>query len=224
MSKWAILFFFFSLFCQASPNNVQQFEKIFKQKKIEKAQLKEIEKYVKANPKESVPFLLTVMKDESIIEKNRWPCFFWLASITGKESSRLLSLFLNHPSWMIRLAALKSLASLGGKENIEVITKRLKDVSILVKIEAIKSLVFLKAKEKASFIWSMIFDSSNYHTVKGKKRRSGVIAAVIWAVGELGLVEKMRELTILSKDKGYSDLKNELSGSIKKLSFLKKSL
>lgn len=186
---------------------------------------KEIEK-VKAQilslAGKAVPSLITVMKSADYPDKNRWVATFLLGQIMGEKASPFLKKFLDHPSWVMRMASLKTLLAIKEKDYAREYSALLKDQSLLVRTQALENIRRLGLADYAPSVWAMLYDKGNYYTpskkgVEGPLKRTHIIKDVISTVGDLKF-EKAKGplLTMIQKDK-YSDIFDEIDYALSKI-------
>ncbi len=186
---------------------------------------KEIER-VKAQVLEmagkAVPSLITVMKSADYPDKNRWIATFLLGQIMGEKASPFLGKFLDHPSWVMRMASLKTLLALKEKDYASKYKDMLQDQSLLVRTQALENIRRLELNGQAQFVWAMLYDKSNYYTpttkgIEGPLKRTHIIKDVIKTVGDLKFAKaKGPLLTMIQKDK-YQDIFEEMDYALSKI-------
>lgn len=186
---------------------------------------KEIEK-VKAQilqmAGKAVPGLVQVMKSAEYPDKNRWIATFLLGQIMGEKASPFLGKFLEHPSWVMRMASLKTLLALKEKDYASKYRDMLQDQSLIVRTQALENIRRLELNGQAPYVWAMLYDKSNYYTpstkgVEGPLKRTHIIKDVIKTVGDLKF-EKAKGplLTMIQKDK-YQDIFEEMDYALSKI-------
>lgn len=186
---------------------------------------KEIEK-VKAQilqmAGKAVPSLVQVMKSADYPDKNRWIATFLLGQIMGEKASPFLGKFLEHPSWVMRMASLKTLLALKEKDYASKYRAMLQDQSLIVRTQALENIRRLELNGQAPYVWAMLYDKSNYYTpstkgVEGPLKRTHIIKDVIKTVGDLKF-EKAKGplLTMIQKDK-YQDIFEEMDYALSKI-------
>lgn len=164
----------------------------------------------------SVPALIKVMKSKKYSDKNRWFATMSLAQIMGKKSSPFLASFLSHPSWVMRLASMKSLSALGEKKYSSNYAKALKDKSFIVRRQALETIARLKLTDKAPNVWAMLYDKANYYSTKKGRgvKRTNIIREAVKTVGDLKFQKAKKPLlTMIQKDK-YKDIFDEMDYSL----------
>src|SRR3989339_1169464 len=111
----------------------------------------------------SVPVLINVMKSSDYPDKNRWIATFLLGRIVGKKAAPFIAKFSKHPSWVLRMASLKTLLALKQSDYGPVYAEALGDSSLLVRIQALENIKGLKLKSYGSRVWAMLYDQQNYY-------------------------------------------------------------
>lgn len=188
---------------------------------------KEIEKLKKetlALNSKAVPSLIKIMKDGSFPDKNRWVATFLLGRIMGKKSAPFISKFTEHPSWVMRMASLKTLLALKDQRYSETYIKLLKDKSMLVRTQALSNINELAITKAAPHVWSMLYDKRNYHeNMKGKKslKRMHIVKKVIRTVGDLKFKKATKPLLTMIQKKKYEDIFEEVNYALSKIEGLK---
>ena len=183
-----------------------------------------LKKEVMSHSGKSVQALVTVMKDGKYPEQNRWVATFMLGKIMGKKSAPFISKFLSHPSWVMRMASLKTLLALKGVEYKREFSNALKDKSFIVRSQALDNISKLGLKTEAPFVWQMLYDKKNYYSPKKGKsvktanlKRTNLIKKAILTVGELKFEKaKLPLLSMIQKDK-YKDIFTEVNSSLEKI-------
>ncbi|CBW25521.1 putative exported protein [Halobacteriovorax marinus SJ] len=192
-------------------------------KKSDKKDLVALKKEVLSHSGKSVPALIQVMKSGQYPEKNRWVATFMLGKVMGKKSAPFISKFLKHPSWVMRMASLKTLLALKGSEYKRDFSEALKDKSFIVRSQALDNISKLNLTSEAPFVWQMLYDKRNYYSPKGNNKktanlkRTNLIKKAILTVGELKFQKaKAPLLSMIQKDK-YKDIFNEMNTSLEKI-------
>lgn len=165
----------------------------------------------------SVPVLIKVMKSSTYPDKNRWVATFLLGRIMGKKAAPFISKFAKHPSWVMRMASLKTLMALRLKNYGDIYANALKDKSLLVRIQALENIRHFNLKKYGSKVWSMLYDKQNYYNVKKVYKRTNIIKKVVRTVGELGLKEAKTPLLKMIADKKYEDIFDDMDYSLTQL-------
>ncbi|OUR98586.1 hypothetical protein A9Q84_04005 [Halobacteriovorax marinus] len=192
-------------------------------KKSTKADLIKLKKEVLSYNGKSVPALVEVMKNGKYPEKNRWVATFMLGKVMGKKSAPFISKFLKHPSWVMRMASLKTLLALKGREYGRKFSTALKDKSMIVRFQALDNIATLKLTDEAPFVWQMLYDKRNYYQPKGKNKkiknlkRTNIIKKVIVTVGELKFQKAKKPLLSMIKNRKYDDIFAEMDKSLAKI-------
>lgn len=170
----------------------------------------------------AVPSLVQVMKSADYPDKNRWIATFLLGQIMGEKASPFLGKFLDHPSWVMRMASLKTLLALKEKDYSKKYKDMLQDQSLIVRTQALENIRSLELTAQAPFVWAMLYDKSNYYTpshkgVEGPLKRTHIIKEVIKTVGDLKFEKaKTPLLTMIQKDK-YKDIFEEMDYALSKI-------
>ncbi|PIK14958.1 HEAT repeat domain-containing protein [Halobacteriovorax sp. JY17] len=193
-------------------------------KKSNKKDLIALKKEVMSHSGKSVPALVQVMKNGKYPEKNRWVATFMLGKIMGKKSAPFISKFLTHPSWVMRMASLKTLLALKGVEYKRSFSNALKDNSFIVRSQALDNISKLGLRSEAPFVWQMLYDKRNYYAPKkgsskkeGNLKRTNLIKKAILTVGDLKFEKaKVPLLSMIQKDK-YKDIFSEVNTSLEKI-------
>lgn len=193
-------------------------------KQSSKKELIALKKEVLSHTGKSVPALVKVMKSEKYPEKNRWVATFMLGKVMGKKSAPFISKFLNHPSWVMRMASLKTLLALKGTEYKRKFSDALKDKSFIVRSQALDNISKLNLKSEAPFVWQMLYDKRNYYAPKkgvspkvANLKRTNIIKKAILTIGDLKFEKaKAPLLSMIQKDK-YKDIFTEMNTSLEKI-------
>ncbi len=164
----------------------------------------------------AVPLLVDVMKSKIYPDASRWLATFLLGRIMGKKSSPFIAKFLNHPSWVLRMAALKTLLALKEKRYSQEYAKALRDNSLLVRTQALDNIVQLKIKNKAPDVWAMLYDKRNYYD-QNEKGKTALIKTVIRAAGDLEFKKALRPLASMIQKKEYEDAYSDIEYSLRLL-------
>lgn len=158
----------------------------------------------------SVPTLIQVMKSKKFPDKNRWIATIMLGKIMGKKSSAFIAKFVNHPHWMLRMAALKTLLALNETKYRGLYAHALKDKALFVRVQALENVSKMKMKKLAPYVWNMLYDKQNY----AGKKRTDIIKKIITVVGELNFEPAKKPLLKMIQKKSYSDLFNEMDSTL----------
>tara|TARA_R110002072_G_scaffold534_6_gene3853 strand:+ start:31519 stop:32331 length:813 start_codon:yes stop_codon:yes gene_type:complete len=191
-------------------------------KNLDKKSLVSLKKEVFSYSGKSVPSLIEVMKSSKYPDKNRWIATFLLGRIVGKKSSPFLAKFIDHPSWVLRMASLKTLLALKEDRYGLYYAKSLKDNSFLVRKQALENIRKLNLKKYAANVWSMLYDKKNYYQAKDKKelkakKRTNLIKDAVKVVGDLKFEKALQPLlTMVQKDR-YQDIFDEMDYSLQKI-------
>ena len=187
-----------------------------------KQQLEDLKKVTLLNGGKSVDALIEVMKNGKYPDKNRWIATFMLGEIMGKKSSPFISKFLIHPSWVMRMASLKTLLALKESRYIPQYTALLNDDSLLVREQALENIRELKISAAAPEVWAMLYDKRNYSvpTINGKKlahKRTNIIKEVILTIGELKFEKAKEPLLKMIQKNRYNDIFPEMDLALSKI-------
>ncbi len=164
---------------------------------------------------ESVPVLVEVMKNGKYPEKNRWIATMLLGKVMGKKSAPFISKFSKHPSWVLRMAALKVLLALSEREYAPLYAKMLSDKSLLVRTQALENIKQLRLTDYAPYVWRMLYDKKNYvQSAQGKHKRTHIIKKVILTVGLLNFKDAKAPLLKMIQSKKYEDIFNEMDQAL----------
>jgi hypothetical protein len=193
------------------------------QKKSTKKELIALKKEVLSYKGKSVPALVEVMKNGAYPEKNKWIATFLLGQVMGKKSAPFVSKFLKHPSWVMRMASLKTLLALKGTEYKRSFSSALKDKSFIVRSQALDNISKLNLTSEAPFVWQMLYDKRNYYSPKKKNtkskkasnlKRTNLIKKVITAIGDLKFQKAKTPLLSMTQKPKYNDIFNEIDRSL----------
>lgn len=203
---------------EAKKNLLPKFLAGFKDKKELDAINKDVHRYAG----KAVPSLIEVMKNDKYSDKSRWVATFMLGRAMGKKSAPFIAKFVAHPSWVMRLAALKVLLALKQTEMTAVYAQAMKDDSLIVRTQALSNVKELGLTKLSPNVWAMLYDKRNYYEAKKKAsklpaKRTNIIKDVIATIGELRF-DKARDplLKMIQKDK-YSDVFEEMDFSLAKI-------
>ena len=165
----------------------------------------------------AVPALISVMKGEEYPDNSRWNATFLLGRVMGKKASPFISKFIQHPNWVLRMAALKTLAALGEKRYVDGYSKALRDPSLLVRRQALDNIVRLELKSVASKVWAMLNDNRNYYNEKQNVGKTSLIAAIVRAAGQLHFGQALGALIKMSQNDAHSDIFSDIEYSLHKI-------
>lgn len=219
----------FSLSINASiePSNIK--ETLLKKYAVtyeNKTQLADLKSLTLKNGKNSVEALVEVMKNGKYPDKNRWMATFMLGEIMGNKSAPFVSKFLRHPSWVMRMASLKTLLGLKEKQYATEYTYLLNDDSLLVRTQALENIRLLKIEKSAPQVWSMLYDKKNYSepTINGKQlkhKRTNIIKNAILTIGELKFEKARSTLFTMIQKSRYEDIFPELDTALSNITGVK---
>jgi hypothetical protein len=174
----------------------------------------------------AVEALIEVMKNGKYPDKNRWVATFLLGQIMGEKSAPFLAKFLKHPSWIMRMASLKTMLALKQTNYGPHYAMLLADDSFIVRSQALDNIRTLNIQNSAPQVWAMLYDKKNYYqpTLNGKalkSKRTNIIKSVILTVGDLKFEKaKPALIKMIQKDK-YNDIFNEMDHALTKITGLK---
>ncbi len=194
-------------------------EDLFK-KEVTFSEVKIIKSHIKELRQKSVPLLIKVMKDGNYPEKSRWHATFLLGKTMGRKSAPFIAKFIDHPNWMMRLAALKSLKALSMNEYHHVYAKALRDQSLIVRMQTLENISHLKIKPLAPHVWKMLYDQSNYAGDNGRRKRINIVKNIIRTLGDLDYKKALKPLAHLMVKNKYKDLEPSLNYSLELISGL----
>ena len=214
MSK---IFLFSALLFFPFHSDANSLMEIFSKERILKKDLLSIKSILKENPKENVPILFSVMKDQKMSEQSRWLATVLVGKTLGKKSIDYLAKYTMHPEVILRLASLKSLLSLEARNQSTVFKNALFDKSLLVRKQALEAVKKLNLKDAEPQLLKMLVDKKNYFTKNKKLKRSPIIKEIINTIGALKLKKTKKLLITLRKKAGYEDLYPSLDMAISRL-------
>ena len=209
---FSIWFIFFVLPCLAGSFNNDQKKLLALYRQENNHGLLEASLKLQGN---AVAVLTGVMKDKSFPDRNRWMATTTLAQMMGHQSLPLLKKYIDHPDWIMRMAALQAMTYLGYKEDKKVYQKALNDSSLLVRSLALDSVKKLSLRELEDDLLKMMFDQKNYQQEKaGKHRRGPLISKVIRTLGEIKSSKAQRLFTSMQSKRHFGDLRTDLDYAI----------
>ena len=166
----------------------------------------------------AVPVLIEVMKDSKYPDKNRWVATFLLGRIMGEKAAPFIAKFVEHPNWIMRMAALKTLLALRQAKYGSLYAKSLADEALLVRFQALDNIKKLKLQKYAPSVWAMLYDQQNYYQKpSGKSRRGHIVKEVITTIGDLQFVEARAPLLKMVQKEKYKDIFTEMDYSLEKI-------
>ena len=187
----------------------------FEKKNIKKISFLKLKKKTLALEKNAVPVLIEVMKSSKYPEKNRWAATFLLGRIMGIKAAPFISKFSKHPSWIMRMASLKTLLALSAKDYGPIYAELLNDKSLLVRTQALENIKSLRLVEYAPYVWKMLYDSKNYaQTSDGKNKRTNIVKSAITTVGILNFKKAEKPLLAMIQKKKYKDIFKEVDQAL----------
>ena len=203
---------------KAESKELQKLRQNFRVNHKTKKGLSDLKKQTLALKQKSVPILVDVMKRSDYPDKNRWLATFLLGRIMGVKSADFISKFVKHPNFLLRLASLKTLLALKQDQYHGLYVEALKDKAMIVRFEALELIRKLKIKKLAPYVWSMLYDKSNYAGSVGKRKRTNIIKTAIKTMGDLGFAKAKEPMLSMMQKKKYKDIYPELDYSLNLLS------
>lgn len=166
----------------------------------------------------AVPVLLDVMKRDEFPDKNRWLATFLLGQIMGKKASPLLVKFTQHPNWVMRMAALKTLLALKDKGQGEIFARALRDKSFLVRRQALDNIAHMELQEYAPHVWAMLYDKRNYYEgTPGDKEGTNLIRRAVRVVGDLKFEKALKPLFSMLQKEKYDEIHSDINYALEKI-------
>src|SRR3989339_895442 len=161
------------------------------------------------------------MKWGKFADKNRWIATFLLGKIMGEKSAPFIAKFTEHPSWIMRMASLKTLLALNQEKYGDRYAALLKDNSFIVRLQALENIRHLNLANYSANVWAMLYDKKNYYASKDSKtsKRTNLIKEAIKVVGDLKFTKAQEALLKMSANKKYSDIFQEIDYSLEKITF-----
>jgi hypothetical protein len=151
---------------------------------------------------DQVKFHIESIKDYQKSEQERWESIIWIGKNLGKKSIPLLCILTEHPHWLLRLGALKTLAAVGFKEGGDYYAKSLKDPSYLVRLQALENIRAFQLKKHAKYIWPVLTQAENFHQ-HTKEMKKEIFILAIRSLGELDYQPSIKPLMALIQLKKY---------------------
>ena len=191
-----------------------------------KAQLEELKKITLQNGGQSVEALIEVMKNGKYPDKNRWMATFMLGQIMGDKSAPFIAKFFKHPSWVMRMASLKTMLALKQDKYAGAYAMMLNDESLLVRAQALENIRRLKISKAAPQVWAMLYDKKNYSNpmINGKelkRKRTNIIKNVILTIGDLKFEGAKPALHKMIQKDRYNDIFPEMDVALSSITGLK---
>lgn len=184
-------------------------------RKLSKKQIAHLKKEIFLLGGKAVPSLIQVMKNSKYPDTNKWVATFMVGKIMGKKSGPFISKFLKHPSWVMRMASLKTLLALGEVRFGGQYARALKDKSMIVRTQALENISRLKLKKYSANVWAMLYDKKNYYSgKKSKSKRTSIVKRAIKVVGDLKFEKALKPLLQMSQKKKYKDVFPEIDYSL----------
>ena len=168
---------------------------------------------------DAVPALVEVMKKDIYPDNSRWLATMMLGRVMGKKGAAYIARFMEHPSWVLRMASLKTLLALNAKEYGGYFAKLLKDSSFIVRHQALENIRLLGLNQYAPHVWSMLYDKKNYYESKKSKsvKRTNIIKNVVTAVGDLKFEKASDPLFKMIQKDRYEDMFQEIEYSLEQI-------
>lgn len=176
---------------------------------------------------QAVPALIEVMKNGKYPDKNRWVATFLLGQIMGDQSAPLIARFVEHPSWVMRMASLKTLLALKQDSYAELYSQALADDSLIVRSQALDNIRELNLTSEAPRVWAMLYDSRNYYQPNQQQKekegeetlhkRTHLIKRVIKTVGDLRFEQARDPLFTMIQNDRYNDIFDEIDYALSKI-------
>ena len=135
----------------------------------------------------------------------------------GRKSTPMMVKYLEHPHWILRSAALKSLQSLKVSYPKKQYRKLLTDKSYVIREQALEIISTLKVKELENDVLKMLGDQSNYIKTKKGIVASEVIKKVLITLSSLGMRESIPLLKKLKSSKAGKSISIQIDEAIKKI-------
>lgn len=201
----------------------QHLLQLFAKESLKNEEMKQLQAEAIKHGGNSVPALIEVMKSERFPDKNRWAATFLLGQIMGEQSAPFIARFVEHPSWVLRMASLKTLLALKQDKYAPKFSQALKDDSLIVRGQALENIRELKLKDQAPHVWAMLYDKKNYYQEKNKitettsNKRSHLIKDVIRTVGELEFKDARDPLFKMIQNDRYNDIFDEMDFALSKI-------
>lgn len=166
----------------------------------------------------AVPVLLDVMKRDEFPDRNRWLATFLLGQIMGKKASPLLVKFTQHPNWVMRMAALKTLLALKDTQQGEVFAKALRDKSFLVRRQALDNIAHMQLTEYSAHVWAMLYDKRNYYEgTQGDQEGTNLIRRAVRVVGDLKFEKALKPLFSMLQKKKYDEIHADIRYALEQI-------
>lgn len=183
---------------------------------------------------QAVPALIEVMKNGKYPDKNRWVATFLLGQIMGEKSAPFVAKFMEHPSWVMRMASLKTLLALKQEKYGTLYSKALSDDSLIVRSQALENIRELNLKGQAPQVWAMLYDTKNYYkpttpspskdesktkdkTAESLHKRSHLIKKVIKTIGDLQFEKARDPLFKMVQNDRYNDIFEEIDYALNRI-------
>jgi hypothetical protein len=190
---------------------------LYKKDHKNKKDLASLQKKTLALKGKAVPVLIKVMKSGKYPGKNRWIATFLLGKIMGKKSGPFIAKFLEHPSWILRMASLKTLLALSERKYGRQYSELLHDKSMIVRAQALDNIQKLNLVKFAPNVWAMLFDKKNYHKSKKKTKRAHIVKTIIKTIGKLKFKKAKKPLFSMIQKAKYKDIYEEIDYSLQEI-------
>jgi hypothetical protein len=221
LSLW-VMFFFPSL-AKGKQLTLVEMETYFKKNQLSKIEREELKKSVLKVGPPAMTLLTKVLRENSYPDHSRWSACFFVGQLMGKKAQNYLVKFTEHPLWLLRVAALKTLLHIKADNVGPIYAKKLKDESYLVRVQALESIAYLKLDDHAKDIYQMLFDKKNYTLEKGKYKRSEIIKQALKTLGDFKYQPMAKGLVKMMKKESYKDLHSDIDSALTKITGLKSS-
>ena len=193
-------------------------EKILKNDNLKNSDIKSVKLIVNQSPKDSIKKFFKILKDDKYPDRSRWLSLLLIGKTMGKKSTSMMIKYLEHPHWILRSAALKSLQSLKVGYPKEKYRKLLTDKSYVIREQALEIISTLKLKDLENDVLKMLGDKSNYIKTKKGMVASEVIKKVLLTLSTLGMQESIPLLRKLRNSKAGKSIKPQIDEAINKIS------
>lgn len=127
-----------------------------------------LENWKKKYGPKAIPPLLSIAKNKSQPDSDRYIAVIALAKIGGIQQENQLKDFLKDRSWMLRIAALRSLVGLKSKKFKKEILSLSNDPALVVRNEVIHAIEKLRFKGSIPILIQSLRNKKNYHHGKAQ--------------------------------------------------------
>ena len=193
-------------------------ESILQRDKLSSQDLEAVRKALRDNPKDSLRTFMSVISNKEFPDRSRWLSLILISKTMGRKSVPLLAKYLEHPNWMLRSAAIKSLKSLKVSDKNDLYRKLLKDKSYIIREQALDVISTLKIKSLKYDVLEMFGDKTNYIKTTNGLKASEVLKKVIKTLVALDTKESISLLRRLKKSQLASNIHNQIDLAIKQIS------